>query len=87
MATVQDEMERMQTIADRMRAQIKVLEVDAEEKQKELDAKQQELDDVKEDAEKKNRLTAMLLENNRTEDLLKAVNDPAIRQRLMEELL
>ncbi|MDD7600999.1 MAG: hypothetical protein PUK54_00040 [Firmicutes bacterium] len=80
MATVQDEMERMQTIADRMKAQIRVLEEKEE-------AAKVNLKRASDESEQFQNLVSVLLKSGRTEELLRAVEDPVFRAKLEEELL
>lgn len=80
MATVQDEMERMQTIADRMKAQIRVLEEKEE-------AAKVNLKRASDESEQFQNLVSVLLKSGRTEELLRAVEDPVFRAKLDEELL
>lgn len=80
MATVQDEMERMQTIADRMKAQIRVLEEKEE-------AAKVNLKRASDESEQFQKLVSVLLKSGRTEELLRAVEDPVFRAKLEEELL
>ena len=101
MATVQDEMERMQTIADRMKAQIRVLEEKEEAAKSEAEAAKSEAEAAKSEAEaaKVNlkgasdeseqfqNLVSVLLKSGRTEELLRAMEDPVFRAKLEEELL
>ena len=94
MATVQDEMERMQTIADRMKAQIRVLEEKEEAAKSEVEAAKSEAEAAKvnlkrasDESEQFQNLVSVLLKSGRTEELLRAVEDPVFRAKLDEELL
>lgn len=94
MATVQDEMERMQTIADRMKAQIRVLEEKEEAAKSEAEAAKSEAEAAKvnlkrasDESEQFQNLVSVLLKSGRTEELLRAVEDPVFRAKLEEELL
>ena len=94
MATVQDEMERMQTIADRMKAQIRVLEEKeeaaksaAEAAKSEAEAAKVNLKRASDESEQFQNLVSVLLKSGRTEELLRAVEDPVFRAKLEEELL
>ncbi|MCI6011436.1 MAG: hypothetical protein MRZ97_01380 [Firmicutes bacterium] len=94
MATVQDEMERMQTIADRMKAQIRVLEEKEEAAKSEVEAAKSEAEAAKvnlkrasDESEQFQNLVSVLLKSGRTEELLRAVEDPVFRAKLEEELL
>ena len=94
MATVQDEMERMQTIADRMKAQIRVLEEKEEAAKSEVGAAKSEAEAAKvnlkrasDESEQFQNLVSVLLKSGRTEELLRAVEDPVFRAKLEEELL
>ena len=87
MATVQDEMERMQTIADRMKAQIRVLEEKEEAAKSEAEAAKVNLKRASDESEQFQNLVSVLLKSGRTEELLRAVEDPVFRAKLDEELL
>lgn len=87
MATVQDEMERMQTIADRMKAQIRVLEEKEEAAKSEAEAAKVNLKRASDESEQFQNLVSVLLKSGRTEELLRAVEDPVFRAKLEEELL
>ena len=94
MATVQDEMERMQTIADRMKAQIRVLEEKeeaaksaAEAAKSEAEAAKVNLKRASDESEQFQNLVSVLLKSGRTEELLRAAEDPVFRAKLEEELL
>ena len=87
MATVQDEMERMQTIADRMKAQIRVLEEKEEAAKSEVEAAKVNLKRASDESEQFQNLVSVLLKSGRTEELLRAVEDPVFRAKLDEELL